>query len=151
AKAVIAPIDNKAFLTTGLARQLKRKLEAKGIEFLYPMTFCTLNEKMTPTDLVQEFLRYFGRPKVEIDFENEKVKAVRVLRDAPCGNTRYVAEHLLGAHWKDAVENAGILHHNHPCMATMTMDPELGDTLMHHAGLQIKMAVEEAIKKNREA
>ncbi len=147
ARAVIAPIDNKAYLTSGLARQLKKKLEALDTEFLFPMTFCTLSEKMTQNDLVLDFLRYFGKPKVEIDFENEKVSQVRVLRDAPCGNTRYVAEHLPGTHRKDTVETSGILHHNHPCMATMTMDPELGDTLMHHAGLQVKLAVEEAIKK----
>ncbi len=146
-RAVIAPIDNKAYLTSGLARQIHKKLERERIEFLYPMTFCTLTEKMTQNDLILEFLKYFGRPKVEIDFEQEKVKEVRVLRDAPCGNTRYVAGHLIGTHMKDAVESAGILHHNHPCMATMVMDAELGDTLMHHAGLQVKMAVEEAIKK----
>jgi hypothetical protein len=34
-------------------------------------------------------------------------------------------------------------------MATMVMDAELGDTLMHHAGLQIKMAVDEAIKRKK--
>lgn len=149
ARAVIAPIDNKAYLTSGLARQLRKKLETMGIEFLYPMTFCTLSEKMTQNDLVLQFLKYFGKPKVEIEFENEKVKEVNVLRDAPCGNTRYVAKHLIGTHIKDAVEHSGILHHNHPCMATMTMDAEIGDTLMHHAGLQVKLAVEEAIKSRK--
>lgn len=146
ARAVIAPVDNKAHLTTGLARQLKKKLEQIGVEFLHPMTFCTLTEKMTQNDLILEFLKHFGRPQVEINLENEKVKQVRVIRDAPCGNTRYVAEHLIGTHMKDAVESSGILHHNHPCMATMGMDAEIGDTLMHHAGLQIKLAVDEAIK-----
>lgn len=147
ARAVIAPIDNKAHLTSGLARQIKKKLEKEGVEFLHPMTFCTLTEKMTQNDLILEFLKHFGRPQVEIKLENEKVKEVRVIRDAPCGNTRYVAEHLIGTHMKDAVESSGILHHNHPCMATMGMDAEIGDTLMHHAGLQIKLAVDEAIKK----
>jgi hypothetical protein len=149
ARAVIAPIDNKAHLTTGLARQLKKKLEKEGIEFLHPMTFCTLSEKMSKNDLILEFVKYFGRPEVEIEFEKEKVKEVRVIRDAPCGNARYVAEHLIGTHMKDAVESSGILHHNHPCMATMVMDQELGDTLMHHAGLQIKLAVDEAIKRKK--
>ncbi|MBM4324649.1 MAG: thymidylate synthase, partial [Deltaproteobacteria bacterium] len=83
------------------------------------------------------------------ELENEKVKEVRVIRDAPCGNTRYVAKHLIGTHMRDAVENSGILHHNHPCMATMVMDAELGDTLMHHAGLQVKLAVDEAIKRKK--
>jgi thymidylate synthase len=146
AKAVITPIDNKAYLSSGLARQLKRKLEKEGIELLHPMTFCTLTEKSSKNELVLEFVKYFGRPQVEIELEREKVKEVRVIRDAPCGNTQYVAEHLIGTHVKDAVERSGILHHNHPCWATMTRDPELGDTLMHHAGLQIKLAVEETMK-----
>lgn len=150
ARAVIAPIDNKAYLTTGLARQIKKKLEKEGIEFIHPMTFCTLSEKMSENELILEFVKHFGRPEVEIEFEKDKVKEVRVIRDAPCGNTRYVAQHLISTHIKDAVESSGILHHNHPCMATMVMDAELGDTLMHHAGLQIKLAVEEAIKgKNK--
>ena len=146
AKAVITPIDNKAYLTSGLARQLKKKLEKEGIELLHPMTFCTLTEKNSKNERVLEFIKYFGRPEVEIELENEKVKKVRVIRDAPCGNTRYVAEHLIGTHEKDAVEKSGILHHNHPCWATMTRDPELGDTLMHHAGLQMKLAVEQTLK-----
>jgi len=149
ARAVITPIDSKAFLTTGLARQIKKKLEKDGVELVHPMTFCTLSEKMTKNDLILEFVKYFGRPEVDIELENEKVKEVRVIRDAPCGNTRYVAQHLIGTHMKDAVESSGILHHNHPCMATMVMDAELGDTLMHHAGLQIKMAVDEAIKRKK--
>ena len=149
ARAVITPIDSKAFLTTGLARQIKKKLEKDGVELVHPMTFCMLSEKMTKNELILEFVKYFGRPEVDIEFENEKVKEVRVNREAPCGNTRYVAEHLIGTHMKDAVESSGILHHNHPCMATMVMDAELGDTLMHHAGLQVKLAVDEAIKRKK--
>lgn len=147
AKGVIAPIDNKTYLSSGLARQLKKKLQKDRIEMVHPMTFCTLSEKDTKDELILEFLRYFGKPKVEIEIQMDKVKEVKVLRDAPCGNTRFVAEHLVGCNVKDAVEKSGILHHNHPCYATMTMDAELQDTLMHHAGLQVKLAVEETIKK----
>jgi hypothetical protein len=149
ARAVITPIDSKAFITTGLARQIKKKLEKDGIELVHPMTFCTLTEKMTKNELILEFVKYFGRPEVEVEIEKDKVREVRVIRGAPCGNTRYVAENLIGTHIKDAVESSGILHHNHPCMATMVMDQELGDTLMHHAGLQVKLAVEEALKRKK--
>ena len=146
AKAVLAPIDNKSYLSSGLARQLKKRLEKDGIEFIYPLAFCTLSEKDTKNELILEFLKYFGMPKLEIEIEKDKVKEVKVFRDAPCGNTRFVAENLVGCNVKDAVEKSGILHHNHPCFSTMTMDQELGDTLMHHAGLQTKLAVEEGIK-----
>lgn len=147
AKAVIAPIDNKAFLSTGLARQIKNKLAKVNVEMIYPMTFCALTEKNITDPLILEFTKYFGRPIVEIKTAQDKLTEMLVTRDAPCGNTRYVAEHIVGTHIKDVVEKSGILHHNHPCMSTMVMDNELKDTLMHHAGLQIKLASEEAIKR----
>ncbi|MBT9130465.1 MAG: hypothetical protein DDT40_00183 [candidate division WS2 bacterium] len=145
AKAVIAPIDNKAYLSSGLARQIKNKLLSAGIEMVYPMTFCTLTEKDSDNIFIKEFTRYFGKPSLAISLEMEKVKQVEIIREAPCGNTRFVAQHLVGIHKKDAVEQSGLMHHQHPCLATMTMDKEIGDTLMHHSGLMTKLAVEEAL------
>ncbi len=145
ARAVIAPIDNKAHLPSGLARQIKKKLAAKGIEMLHPLVFCSITENDSSNPHVQMFTRYFGRPKVEIYVTKDKISEVKVLRDAPCGNTRYVAKNLVGVPVKDAVEQSGLLSHAHPCTATMTMDPEIGDTLMRHAGLMTKQAVEEAL------
>ncbi len=146
ARAVIAPIDNKAYLPSGLARQIKKKLAAKGVEMIHPLVFCSITEKDSQNPYIQDFVRYFGRPELEITVEKDKVSEVKILREAPCGNTRYVAKNLAGIPVKDAVEQSGLLHHAHPCTATMTMDPEIGDTLMHHAGLMTKQAVEEALK-----
>lgn len=146
ARAVIAPIDNKAYLPSGLARQIRKKLAAKGIEMVHPLAFCSITEDDSENPFIKEFAKYFGRPKVQITVEKDKVSEVKVLREAPCGNTRYVAKHLVGVPVKDAVEQAGLMHHAHPCTTTMTMDPEIGDTLMHHAGLMTKQAVEEAIQ-----
>ena len=47
---------------------------------------------------------------------------------------------------RDAVEKAGLLHHQYPCLSTMTMDQEFEDTLMHRAGLMAKLAVEKGMK-----
>ena len=145
-KAIIAPIENKAYLPSGLARQVSKKLAKKGIEMIHPLVFCSITEDDSENPYIKEFARYFGRPKVEITLDKDKVGGVKVLRDAPCGNTRYVAQHLVGVPVKDAVEQSGLMHHAHPCTTTMTMDPEIGDTLMHHAGLLTKQAVGEAIK-----
>lgn len=150
AKAVIAPIDNKTHLPSGLARQIKNKLVKEGIEMVYPMTFCTLTEKDSENIFIKEFTRYFGKPSLTISLELEKVKQVDILREAPCGNTRFVAQHLIGVHRKDAVEQSGLMHHQHPCLATMTMDKEIGDTLMHHSGLMTKLTVEEALTCQKE-
>lgn len=147
AKAVIAPIDNKAYLPSGLARQIKSKLAQKGIDMVFPMTFCTLTNKESDNKFITEFSQFFGKPKLTIELENEKVSEVGIMCEAPCGNTRFVAQHLIGIHKKDAVEQSGLLHHQHPCLATMVMDREIGDTLMHHSGLMTKLAVEEALSK----
>jgi hypothetical protein len=29
------------------------------------------------------------------------------------------------------IEKAGTLHHSYPCLASMSLDPETGDTVMH--------------------
>ena len=146
AGAIIAPIDNKAYLPSGLARQVSKRLAAKGVEMIYPLLFCSITENDSDNPYIKQFASLFGRPVVEITKDNDKVGEVKVLRDAPCGNTRYVAQHLVGVPIKDAVEQSGLMHHAHPCTTTMTKDPEIGDTLMHHAGLLTKQAVEQAIK-----
>jgi thymidylate synthase len=146
AKAVIAPADSRVWLPPGLAKQVKQKLESMGVEMLYPVPFCTLAEKDSQNQHIKEFAKYFGRPEVEIELDKDRVKRVAVIRGTPCGCSPYVADGLSGVWERDAVEKAGLLHHQHPCLATMVMDQEFEDTLMHRAGLMTKLAVEKAIK-----
>ena len=146
AKAVIAPADNRVWLPAGLARQIKRKLESMGVEMVYPVPFCTLTEKDSQNKHIREFAKYFGRPEVEIELDRDRIKRVVFINGAPCGCSPYVADGLVGLWERDAVEKAGLLHHQYPCLATMVMDQEFEDTLMHRAGLMTKLAVEKAIK-----
>jgi len=146
AKAVIAPADDRTWLPPGLAKQIQRKLESMGVDMVYPVPFCTLTEKDSQNSYIREFARYFGRPEVEVDFEGDHIAKVTVTKDAPCGSTRYVADGLVGVWERDAIEKAGLLHHQYPCLATMVMDREFEDTLMHRAGLMTKLAVETAMK-----
>ena len=150
AKAVIAPADNRTWLPPGLAKQVQRKLESAGIEMVYPVPFCTLTQKASQNPYIREFARYFGRPEVEVEFDKDHIKKVTVTKDAPCGNTRYMADGLAGVWGRNAVEQAGLLHHQYPCLATMVMDQEFEDTLMHRAGLMAKLAVEKGMKDARE-
>jgi len=148
ASAVIAPVDNRAWLPPGLAKQLERVFQKMGIAIIFPVTFCALKEDDAHDPLIQEFARVFGDPEVEIVVENERVKEVRVIRSAPCGSTYFVAEALKGTKAQDAEEKSGILHHNYPCLATMNMDRQFHDTLMHRAGYLTKQAVSRALKKS---
>jgi hypothetical protein len=151
AKAVIAPADNRTWLPPGLAKQIKKKLESLGVDMVYPVPFCTLTEKDSQNPHIKEFAKYFGRPELDIELDKEKIKRVAVIRGAPCGCSPYVADGLVGIWERDAVEKAGLLHHQYPCLSTMVMDQEFEDTLMHRAGLMTKLAAEKALKSAKVA
>ncbi|MFP3897803.1 MAG: DUF166 domain-containing protein [Dehalococcoidia bacterium] len=149
ARAVIAPADNRAWLPIGLARQTQKKMESMGVDMVYPVPFCSLTEKDSQNPYIQEFARHFGRPEVDMEFyqdDRHRVGKVTVNREAPCGSTRFVADRLVGVWFRDATEQAGLLHHQFPCMATMAMDREFEDTLMHRAGNMLKQTVQQSIK-----
>jgi hypothetical protein len=149
ARAVIAPADNRAWLPVGLARQIQRKLESMAVDMVYPVPFCTLTEDDSQNPYIQEFAKHFGRPDVDIEFyedDRHRIGKVTVKREAPCGSTRFVADRLTGIWFREAAEQAGLLHHQFPCMATMAMDREFEDTLMHRAGNMLKQTVQHSIK-----
>ena len=149
AQAVIAAVDNRAWLPPGLAKQVERALQKMGVAVVFPVTFCALRAGDAQEPLIKEFARLFGEPEVEIAVEAERVKEVRVIRSAPCGSTYFVAEALQGTKVQDAEEKSGILHHNYPCLATMNVDWQFHDTLMHRAGYFTKQAVNRALKKSK--
>jgi hypothetical protein len=143
AKAVIAPIDRNESLPPGLARQLEGWLENMGITAVFPKPFCSLTEtsyNRTPlvlqyeNDLIARFAQHFGKPEIKADVEEGKINSTEVIRDAACGCARYVSENLIGTPIENALEEAGMLHHHYPCLASMNKDSDYLDTLMHVSG-----------------
>ncbi len=146
ARAVIVPVDNRAWVPPGLGKQLERAFGRMGVAAVFPVPFCSLKESDSEDTLIREFARHFGLPEVELEVQEERVVGGRTLRSAPCGSTYFVVEELKGTKVQDAEERAGILHHNYPCLATMTIDFQFQDTLMHRAGYFTKEAVKYALK-----
>ncbi|HSQ26937.1 MAG TPA: DUF166 family protein [Anaerolineales bacterium] len=158
AKAVLAPIDNEAWLPRGLARQLRGWLERMDVACATPKPLCSLTEfdySITRRErvrydspLITEFARYFGQPsiKLTIDEDQQVISAVELRRDAVCGCARFVAQGLLGVSVQDAQEKAGLLHHHFPCLASMGKDPDFDDTLMHVSGNLLKDDIGEQLK-----
>jgi hypothetical protein len=157
AQAVIAPIDNLAWLPTGLANQLRGWLARLGVASVFPKPFCSLTEthynvrryrEAYDHPLISAFARHFGQPelKLTIDVESRTIAAAEVLRDACCGCARYVAQQLTGVSADDAELRAGLAHHHYPCLASMVKDPDFGDTLMHVSGHLLKDNVGEQVK-----
>jgi hypothetical protein len=157
AKAVIAPVDNVAWLPPGLANQLRRWLEAMGVASVFPKPFCSLTEthynvrryrEAYDDPLISAFARHFGQPdlKLTVDPDSRTITAGTVVRDACCGCGHYVAERLVGVPADEAEIQAGLAHHHYPCLASMVKDPDFADTLMHVSGHLLKDNVGEQVK-----
>lgn len=158
AQAVIAAIDNEAWLPRGLARQLRGWLEQMSVACVTPKPLCSLTpthytlarrERVTYDNaLIAEFARYFGQPdlRLAVDPATRIILAAEVERDAVCGCARFVAERLVGMAASEAEQEAGMLHHHFPCLASMGIDPDFGDTLMHVSGNVLRDNVGEQVK-----
>jgi len=151
ARALVAPVDNAAWLPDGLARQLRAQLTEMGVASVFPKPFCSLTERSYNVrqqgvsfedPWIGEFARHFGRPVLRIQCDGQRVIKVEVERDAACGCARAVARQLVGVDVREAVLQAGLFHHHHPCMATMRVDPSLGEPLIQASGDFMRRAVE---------
>jgi hypothetical protein len=155
ARAVLAPIDRSESLPSGLALQLEGWLAEMNVPIVFPMPFCSLTPETTnrpprkatyDDPLIRRFALHFGRPVFEVTVDKDRITEIKVLRDAACGCARHVAQGLVGVAIEDAAEEAGLLHHHFPCLASMNKDPEYQDTLMHVSGNFLKESLQEAIR-----
>jgi hypothetical protein len=154
AQATVAPIDNADWLPDGLARQLSNQLTMMDVIAVFPKPFCSLIEDSYnvreyevsfDSPWIAEFTRYFGRPAFQIECDNGTIAKVKVKRDTACGCGRDVARQLVGLDVKDAVIQAGLFQHHYPCLATMRVDPVLGEPLIQVSGNLMRHAVETEI------
>jgi hypothetical protein len=145
AQAVVAPVDREEWLPRGLARQLRGWLAESGVACVTPKPLCSLTETHYNVKrhqvqydnlLIAEFARCFGRPefRVAVDPETRDLVSIEVVRDAACGCARHVAAELLGVPADDAERLAGLLHHHFPCLASMGIDDDFNDTILHVSG-----------------
>ncbi|MEM1581140.1 MAG: DUF166 domain-containing protein [Candidatus Bathyarchaeia archaeon] len=147
AKAVIIPIENKSWCPPGLREQLKEKFDEIGIEYLFPKPFCSLEN--SSQRIIEGFAKRYrmGKPLVEVEVRGDRIANVNVIRSAPCGSTWFIAQYIKGRRLSEIEEAVAIAHHSYPCTASMEIDPELGDAILHKAGYIIREAVKEAIKE----
>ena len=153
AKAVIAPIDNSNWIPPGLRRQIEKELAEISVPSAFPKPFCTLEKTGNPH--IDMFAEIFGQPNLKIKVEQGAIREIQVERGCPCGSTWFIAEKLIrvkasGQRVRDEIAKA---HHTYPCLASMTTDPELKDTVLHKSQYLIREAVEKALKgqnKNEE-
>jgi hypothetical protein len=150
AKAVIVAVNNETWLPTGLGHQLRGWLKDIDVVCATPRPLCSLTESdfgVTRQDRIKfespeiaEFARHFGKPdlKIVVDGETNTIQSADVIRDAVCGNTRHVAQQIIGLSTDEVLDKANLLHKHFPCLTTMTkLDDFDHETLMHESGHQL--------------
>lgn len=136
AKALIAPVEDPAWVRPGVANQAARRARELGIEAAFPKPFCALGEDAA-TPAINQFLRHFriGYPEVRVTTRGGRIEKVEVKRSSPCGCAYFMARNLEGKPIDEhLVEVLAQAWHGYPCIASMAMDPQLKDTILHRGG-----------------
>ncbi|MFP3904091.1 MAG: DUF166 domain-containing protein [Armatimonadota bacterium] len=146
--ALIVPVEDPQWVRPGLQRQLERLCAEVGVECAVPTPFCALTPR---GEMVAAFCDQYavGRPRVDIHAEDGIVTSVDCHRSAPCGLTEWVAKKLPDTPLDEVIEQVKVLHHGRPCMASMVLVPERGDTLMHLSLDILKRAFRNALRRAR--
>ena len=153
-KALVVPVEEPRWCSSGLAKQMKEKCDELEIEFAAPKPFCNLREEEEhPT--INKMIREMGigYPVFEIEILEEGNAYVRVLRSEPCGCAYYIGIKLRSFDF--TLVRAGEMrelwnviaeaHHSFPCTASMERDNEYNETLLHIAGYIARHAVDKAL------
>ena len=148
AKAMIVPSEDPAWLSQWIRVRLKKICENLGMEYAFPKPFCTLTAA-PDQPVIAEFIKHFrvGRPRIKIKVQEGKIIDTQVITSAPCGCTYYVARNLIG---KEVNEDINVdvtakYWHSYPCVASMDIDRDLGDTPLHKGGYMHYEAVADAM------
>ena len=151
-KGLIVPIEDFNEVPSGLRKQVEERCWELDLENAFPKPFCSLEPSKDKT-VISRFVNELkvGRPSLRISTvtrgRHEVIDSTVVRRSAPCGSTWYVARKLIGTEIKrdflyDTVAKA---HHGYPCTATMNVDPEMKEPVLHLGGYIIREAVEKAL------
>ncbi len=152
-KALIVPAEAPDWISRGTKRRLMEVCKEMGLEVAFPKPFCALEES-EEHPAINEFMRRFriGKPKLQLFVHEGQIVNTQVDRCAPCGCTYYVAKNLIGKPLTPSVNEdyTAKYWHSYPCVASMQMDPELGDTILHRGGYIHYGAVSSAVDEAKE-
>ncbi len=149
-KALIVPAEAPEWVSRGCRRRVIEICKELGLESAFPKPFCALEES-PEHPYINEFIKTFkiGKPKLHLFVHDGKIVNTQVDCSAPCGCTYYVAKNLIGKPVTPTINEdlTAKYWHSYPCVASMQMDPELGDTILHRGGFIHYSAVSEAVEE----
>jgi hypothetical protein len=148
AKAVIGPVDNPSWLPKGVITQISKELKERNVQYAFPMPFCSLDSD-TGLSLIDEFAKRFGRPELQIELKDDKIKKIRILRESPCGSTQYMCRGLSDLEKNQASKRAGLLIQIFPCLASRSRNSISKKPLIHVAALLAMDAVLKCLSEKK--
>lgn len=144
-RALIVPLEDPNWARPGLVRQVTDQCRRRGLECEFPKPFCAL---VPQSPVIAQFARETrsGHPVIRFREVGGVVVEAECQRGAPCGLTAVAVEKMVGKGREEALGSAYGLQAVYPCLATMALDPALGDTIMHLSGGLLHDAVQDALK-----
>ncbi|WP_423793061.1 DUF166 family protein [Methanocaldococcus indicus] len=98
----IKKLNPKAYVILGFwgGEGFKRQIEKFG-NCIAPKLLCELDEEYLKNYIdkypqLKEFLKYFGKPKIEVKLKDNKIVDYIVIRDSICGSAKEVIKEFLG-------------------------------------------------------
>jgi thymidylate synthase len=149
-KAVIVPSEDPEWVSAWLRGRVRKICDSLDMESAFPKPFCSLTEE-PDKPVIAKFIRSFriGRPRIKLKVQDGRIIESQVIISAPCGCTYYVARNLLNKEVNEElnVEVTAKYWHSYPCVASMDVDRELGDTPLHKGGYMHYEAVADAVEE----
>jgi hypothetical protein len=149
-RALVGGLENPGWVPPGLLTQVAQACQQRGIECAFPKPLCAL-EPHTP--VLKQFGEDFriGRPVFRLVVHEGVIVEAECLLGSPCGLTQWVAEQLVGTPADETiVQRVKVLHHTKPCLASMALDPVLGETVMHLSVDLVEYAAAQALRHAEE-
>ena len=122
----------------GSAPELQKIADKYGIYIEVDEICCTLEK--CGVEAVDEFAEKLGRPEIEVELEDDRIAAVKVIKGSPCGSTWHMATDVVGQKVEDAPPRAGLLCQMYPCRAVRG-----GESGIHSSADLHKYAMEKAL------
>lgn len=141
----IAPVDDYYWLPRGFERQISEELNEYGFKAVFPRPFCSLSKSTDP--IINEFAKKFGSPKFKVQIDDNRLTKIKVIRGTPCSSAYFVSRKLLNTDIKSAPTLAGLYTQVYPCLATHSIDPVIGEEMIHLSAELMKRALQIAINK----
>jgi hypothetical protein len=145
-QALIVPREEPDWVRPGQMREITKGCARYGLENAFPKPFCAF-APLSP--VLKQFGDEYqaGQHQFHVRCQDDTVVSASCRMGSACGLTEWVVEELIGRRCDETLTRAAVeLLHLRPCLASMALDDETGDTIMHKSIAIMEQAGEAALE-----